>query len=74
MAAPEIAECKIVPRKVTLADGKLYAMTEILMTDGRGTNYCSRTWEQLADSPFMRAYQIEQFKKRWDANERRGAD
>ena len=62
---PEIANCKISPIKVTLPDGKLYAMTEILMTDVRGVPYCSRTWEQLPDTPFMRAYQIEQFKKRW---------
>ena len=74
LSAPEIVECTIT-RRVTAYAGdvvrdKLYAFSEILMTDDRGRHYCSRTWDNLTDSPHARAYQIAQFKARWEANRR----
>jgi hypothetical protein len=74
MSAPDIIECRVIDRKIVLGDGKLYACSEIFMTDERGQHYCSRTWESLTDDPFQRAYQIAQFKQRWEANERRYPD
>lgn len=76
MSAPEIVECTIV-RRVTHYDRdairpQLYAFSEVLMKDVGGQHYCSRTWEELKDSPFARAHQVEQFKTRWEANERAG--
>jgi hypothetical protein len=68
--APEIVECNIVRRTTQLADGKIYAFTEILMVDASGVPRCSRTWEDLPDTPFMRSHQIAQFKQRWGMNER----
>lgn len=70
MLIPEIVECKLAPYKFLGGDGKLYAGTEILMTDTDGRHYCSRTWDQIPDTAFMRAHQIEQFKKRMEAAER----
>jgi hypothetical protein len=74
MSAPEIVECTIT-RRTTAYDRdvirpKLYAFSEILMTDADGQHYCSRTWDELKDSPFARAHQIEEFKKRWGMYER----
>jgi hypothetical protein len=74
MSAPEIVECTIT-RRTTYQDRdvirpQLYAFSEILMTDAGGRHYCSRTWEELKDSQFARAHQIEEFKKRWRMNER----
>jgi len=71
---PEIVECEIV-RRTTHMDKDVvrpqaYAFSEILMTDSEGRHYCSRTWDELKDSPFARAHQIEEFKKRWRMNGR----
>jgi hypothetical protein len=74
MAAPEIIECKIVRRTThyerDVIRPQLYAFSEILMTDVNGVHYCSRTWDELKDSPFARAHQIKEFQDRWDRNER----
>ncbi len=76
---PEIVECTINRRTTHYSGGgreggrfgeALYAFSEILMIDANGRHYCSRTWEELPNTPFSRAHQIEQFKKRWEANER----
>jgi hypothetical protein len=73
--APEIVECTITRRtthygtKGEIRPG-LYAFSEIHMLDENGVNYLSRTWEELPDTPFMRAHQISEFKKRWERNER----
>lgn len=76
MSAPEIKECRIVQRTTCydrdVIRPKEYAFSEILMTDVHGQQYCSRTWDKLDDSPHARAHQVEQFKKRWEANERAG--
>ena len=75
MSAPEIVECTITRRttrygmKGEIRPG-LYAFSEIHMLDENGVNYLSRTWEELPDTPFMRAHQIAEFKKRWERNER----
>lgn len=73
---PKIVECKIVRKTTHYGMGgvirpELYAFSEILMTDEHGVHYCSRTWEELPNTPFMVGYQIEQFRKRWLDNERR---
>ncbi len=74
MSAPEIIECTIVRRTTAYDRGvvrpQLYAFSEILMTDANGRHYCSRTWDELKDSPFARGHQIAEFKKRWEADER----
>jgi hypothetical protein len=75
MNAPEIIECKIVRRTTHYGMSgvirpELYAFSEILMTDENGKHYCSRTWEDLPDTPFTRAHQIAQFKQRWERHER----
>ena len=74
MPPPEIVECQIVRRTTNydrdMIRPKLYAFSEILMTDSLGRHYCSRTWDELKDSPFARAHQIAEFKKRWEAAER----
>lgn len=72
---PEIIECKIVRKTTHYGMGgairpELYAFSEILMTDSNGVHYCSRTWEDLPNTPFARGHQIDQFKKRWEAHER----
>lgn len=75
MSTPEIVECKITRRTTHYGMGgvlrpELYAFSEILMTDSTGRHYCSRTWEEVKDSPFARAHQIAEFKKRMEAAER----
>lgn len=79
MSVPEIVECKINRRTTYYSGGgreggsfgeSLYAFSEILMTDDAGRHYCSRTWEELPNTAFARAHQIDQFKRRWAANER----
>ena len=72
-AIPEIVEVRIV-RRTTHQDGNTirphaYAFSEILMTSADGRHYCSRTWEEIADSPFARAHQVEQFKRRMAASQ-----
>jgi hypothetical protein len=68
----EIVECKIVRKTTHYGMGgvirpDLYAFSEILMTDSDGRHYCSRTWEELPDTAFMRSFQIDQFHKRMAA-------
>lgn len=75
MSAPEIVECTITRGTTHYGMGGvirpgLYAYSSIHMVDANGRNYLSRTWEELPDSPFMRAHQIAEFKKRWERNER----
>lgn len=69
MACPQIIKCEIVPRTTQMSDGKRYAFTEIFLHTAAGIYY-SRTWEVVPDNDFMRTYQIEQFKRRWEADER----
>jgi hypothetical protein len=73
--APVIVECTITRRTTHYGMNgvirpELYAFSEIYMLDADGQSYLSRTWEELPDTPFMRAHQIAQFKKRWARNER----
>lgn len=74
MSVPEIVDCKIVRRTTQyerdVIRPQFYAFSEILMTDAQGRRYCSRTWDELKDSPFARAHQVAEFKKRWEAHER----
>ena len=75
MSAPEIVECTITRRTThygmrgEIRPG-LYAFSEIYMFDENGKSYLSRTWEELPDTPFTKAHQIAEFKKRWERNER----
>lgn len=71
---PKIVECKII-RRTTNYDKNVvrpqaYAFAEILMVDEHGVRYCSRTWDEVSDTAFSRAHQIDLFNKRWLAAER----
>ena len=77
VSAPEIVECTITRRTTHYGMNgvirpELYAFSEIYMLDVNGVSYLSRTWEELPDTPFMKAHQISEFKKRWERNERVG--
>jgi hypothetical protein len=63
-AAPNIATVRI-QRRTVFADGAQRACAEVLMVDTAGTCYCSRLWHELDDTPFNRADQVAQFRRRW---------
>jgi hypothetical protein len=71
--APEVSQVRIVRRTTHYDRGtirpQLYAFSEVLIT-AAGQHYLSRVWHEIPDTPFNRADQATQFRKRWEAAER----
>lgn len=69
MIQPAVTHCRIVSRERPGSQPKtVLRFADVFIATADGAAHYTRLWHELVDSPFARADQIEQFKRRRQAH------